>query len=82
MDASRNRHRVLQALVGVLVVAVLAGGVALRPSGRLLREFGAFSAETRVWVEGDPDPVAVTADALDGLPRATCRLAADELERP
>jgi uncharacterized membrane protein len=47
----------------------------------LLRSFGAFSSETRVWVEGDPDPVAETADSFDGLPRATYRLTPGELER-
>ena len=47
----------------------------------LLRRFGVFSSETRVWVEGDPDPVMQTADAFDGLPRATYRLTPGELER-
>jgi uncharacterized membrane protein len=47
----------------------------------LLRRFGVFSSETRVWVEGDPDPVVQTADAFDGLPRATYRLTTGELER-
>jgi uncharacterized membrane protein len=47
----------------------------------LLRRFGVFSSETRVWVEGDPDPVMQTADVFDGLPRATYRLTTGELER-
>jgi uncharacterized membrane protein len=47
----------------------------------LLRRFGVFSSETRVWVEGDPDPVMQTTDAFDGLPRATYRLTTSELER-
>jgi hypothetical protein len=47
----------------------------------LLQRFGAFSSETRVWVEGDPDPVVRTADVFDGLPRATYRLTTGELER-
>jgi uncharacterized membrane protein len=47
----------------------------------LLRSFGAFSSETRVWLEGDPDPVVETADSFDGLPRATYRLTPGELER-
>ncbi|HEV3015104.1 MAG TPA: hypothetical protein VG499_17665, partial [Actinomycetota bacterium] len=34
MDASGNRHRLLLAIVAALVVAVLAGAVALWPSGR------------------------------------------------
>jgi hypothetical protein len=63
----------------------LAAGVAqLDPADpgqlELLRQFGAFSSETRVWVEGDPDPVAETADSFDGLPRATYRLTPGELE--
>jgi uncharacterized membrane protein len=62
------------------------GGVAqLDPADpaelELLRSFGAFSSETRVWVEGDPDPVVETADSFDGLPRATYRLTPGELER-
>ena len=47
----------------------------------LLRRLGPFSSETRVWAEGDPDPVVKTADALSGLPRVIYRLTADELER-
>ena len=63
----------------------LAAGVAqLDPADpgelELLRRIGPFSSETRVWVEGDPHPVVETADAFDGLPRATYRLTADELE--
>ena len=47
----------------------------------LLRHFGAFSTDTRVWVEGDPEPVAETADGFDELPRASYRLDAGELDR-
>jgi uncharacterized membrane protein len=47
----------------------------------LLRHLGPFSTETRVWVEGDPDPVAETADTFATLPRVTYRLTADELDR-
>jgi uncharacterized membrane protein len=62
-----------------------AGTVRLDPADpgqlELLRRFGAFSAETRVWVEGDPEPVVETADSFDGLPRVTYRLDAGELDR-
>jgi uncharacterized membrane protein len=62
-----------------------AGTVRLDPADpgqlELLRRFGAFSAETRVWVEGDPEPVVETADSFDGLPRVTYRLDAAELDR-
>jgi uncharacterized membrane protein len=62
-----------------------AGTVRLDPADpgqlELLRRFGAFSADTRVWVEGDPEPVVETADSFDGLPRVTYRLDAGELDR-
>jgi uncharacterized membrane protein len=62
-----------------------AGTVRLDPADpgqlELLRRFGAFSAETRVWVADDPEPVVETADSFDGLPRVTYRLDAGELDR-
>jgi uncharacterized membrane protein len=62
-----------------------AGTVRLDPADpgqlELLRRFGAFSADTTVWVEGDPEPVMETADSFDGLPRVTYRLDAGELDR-
>ena len=62
-----------------------AGTVRLDPADpgqlELLRRFGAFSAETRVLVEGDPEPVVETADSFDGLPRVTYRLDAGELDQ-
>ena len=65
--------------------ALEAGTVRLDPADpaqlELLRRFGAFSSDTRVWVDGDPEPVVQTADSLDGLPRATYRLDAGELDR-
>jgi uncharacterized membrane protein len=65
--------------------ALEAGTVRLDPADpgqlELLRRFGAFSTDTRVWVEGDPDPVVETADSFDGLPRVTYRLGPGELER-
>jgi uncharacterized membrane protein len=47
----------------------------------LLRRFGPYSTDARVWVEGRPDPVVETAEALDDLPRVTYHLTAWELER-
>jgi hypothetical protein len=47
----------------------------------LLRRFGPFSTDTRVWADGHPDPVVETAEALDDLPRVTYQLAAWELDR-
>jgi uncharacterized membrane protein len=65
--------------------ALEAGTVRLDPTDPgqldLLRGYGPFSTDTRVWVEGDPDPVVETAEAFDGLPRVTYRLAAGELDR-
>jgi uncharacterized membrane protein len=61
-----------------------AGRVRLDPADpgqlELLRRFGAFSTDTRVWVEGDPEPVMETTDSFDGLPRVTYRLDAGELD--
>jgi uncharacterized membrane protein len=64
----------------------LSGGGArldLREQGHrdLLRRLGPFSADARVWVDGDPDPVVETAEALGDLPRVTYRLAPEELDR-
>jgi uncharacterized membrane protein len=65
--------------------ALSAGTVRLdlRDPGQLdlLNRYGPFSTDTRVWVDGDPEPVIETADALDGLPRVTYRLTAGELDR-
>jgi uncharacterized membrane protein len=65
--------------------ALEAGTVRLDPADpgqlELLRRFGAFSTDTKVWVEGDPEPVVETADGFDDLPRATYRLDADGLDR-
>jgi uncharacterized membrane protein len=47
----------------------------------LLRRFGPFSTDTRVWTDDQPDPVVETAEALDDLPRVTYQLAAWELDR-
>jgi uncharacterized membrane protein len=55
----------------------------LREQGELdlLRRFGPFSTDTRVWTDDQPDPVVETAEALDDLPRVTYQLAAWELDR-
>jgi uncharacterized membrane protein len=47
----------------------------------LLRRFGPFSTDTRVWIDEQPDPVVETAEALDDLPRVTYQLHAWELDR-
>jgi uncharacterized membrane protein len=65
--------------------ALEAGTVRLDPADpgqlELLRRFGVFSTATRVWIEGDPEPVAETADAFDDLPRTTYRLDIGEVDR-
>jgi uncharacterized membrane protein len=65
--------------------ALEAGTVRLDPADPaqldLLRRYGAFSTDTRVWVDGDPDPVVETAETFDGLPRVTYRLDEAELDR-
>jgi len=47
----------------------------------LLRHYGPFTTDTRVWVHGDPTPVIETADSLGDLPRFTYRLDPAELEQ-
>jgi uncharacterized membrane protein len=46
----------------------------------LLRRYGPFSTDARVWVDGDPTPVVETADSFGDLPRFTYRLDPAELE--
>jgi uncharacterized membrane protein len=46
----------------------------------LLRRFGPFSTDLRVWVEGDRLPVIQATETLEGRPRVTYRLNADELD--
>jgi uncharacterized membrane protein len=64
--------------------ALGGGGVRLdlREQGQLelLRRLGPLVADTQVWVDGDPDPVVTTAEALGDLPRVTYRLAPEELD--
>jgi hypothetical protein len=46
----------------------------------LLRRYGPFTTDARVWVHGDPLPVVETADSFGDLPRFTYRLDPAELE--
>jgi hypothetical protein len=46
----------------------------------LLRRYGPFAPDARVWVHGDPLPVIETADSFGELPRFTYRLDLAELE--
>jgi len=47
----------------------------------LLRRFGPFATDARVWVQGDPTPVIETGDSFGDLPRFTYRLDHTELDR-
>jgi uncharacterized membrane protein len=47
----------------------------------LLRRYGPFTTDTRVWLDGDPLPVIETADSLGDLPRFIYRLDPAELGR-
>jgi hypothetical protein len=47
----------------------------------LLRSYGPFTTDTRVWVHGDPTPVIETGDSLGDVPRFTYRLDPAELEQ-
>jgi uncharacterized membrane protein len=47
----------------------------------LLRRFGPFATDTRVWVQGDPTPVIETGDSFGDLPRFTYRLDQAELDQ-
>jgi hypothetical protein len=46
----------------------------------LLRRYGPFTTDTRVWVHGDPTPVIETTDSFGDLPRFIYRLDPTELE--
>jgi uncharacterized membrane protein len=46
----------------------------------LLRRYGPFTTDARVWVHGDPLPVIEIADSFGDLPRFTYRLDPGELE--
>ncbi|HEY7607100.1 MAG TPA: YibE/F family protein [Actinomycetes bacterium] len=47
----------------------------------LLRRFGPFATDARVWVQGDPTPVIETGDSFGDLPRFTYRLDQPELDQ-
>jgi hypothetical protein len=47
----------------------------------LLRWYGPFSTDLRVWVEDDPVPVVQATETLEGRPRITYRLTTEELQR-
>src|SRR4029450_8372768 len=47
----------------------------------LLRRYGPFTTDTRVWVHDDPTPVIETADSLGDMPRFTYRLDPAELDQ-
>ena len=47
----------------------------------LLRRYGPFSTDLRVWVEDDPVPVVQATENLEGRPRVTYRLTTEELDR-
>jgi hypothetical protein len=47
----------------------------------LLRRYGPFTTDAKVWVRGDPAPVIETGDGFGELPRFTYRLDQAELER-
>ena len=47
----------------------------------LLRRYGAFTTDAKVWIYGDPLPVIETADRFGDLPRFSYQLHPAELER-
>jgi uncharacterized membrane protein len=47
----------------------------------LLRRYGPFTPDARVWVHGDPTPVLETGDSFGDLPRFTYRLDPAEVEQ-
>jgi uncharacterized membrane protein len=47
----------------------------------LLRCYGPFSTDLRVWVQDDPVPVVQATENLEGRPRITYRLTTEELDR-
>ena len=74
MDASGNRHRLLLAVVGLLVLAVLAGAVALWPSGRLADPAAAGQADPTRFVPATLTSVRTVPceEAEPGVPGSTC----------
>jgi uncharacterized membrane protein len=76
-DAQRGASRLQRARTRGLVRLDLSHPQELD----LLRSYGPFTTDTRVWVHGDPTPVIETADSLGAVPRFTYRLDPAELEQ-
>lgn len=74
MDASGNRHRLLLGVVGLLVLAVLAGAVALWPSGRPADPAAAGQEDPTRFVPATLTSVRTVPcqEAEPGLPGSTC----------
>ena len=47
----------------------------------LLRRYGPFSTDLRIWVEDDPLPVVQATENPEGRPRVTYRLTTEEQDR-
>ena len=47
----------------------------------LVRQFGPFSTDLRIWVENDPLPVIQATENLEGRPRVTYRLTTQEQDQ-
>ena len=47
----------------------------------LVRQFGPFSTDLRIWVENDPLPVIQAIENLEGRPRVTYRLTTQEQDQ-
>ena len=63
----------------------LAAGIAHldlqdRDQFNLLRRYGPFSTDLRVWVQDDPVPVVQATENLEGRARVTYRLTTEELD--
>jgi uncharacterized membrane protein len=75
-DAQRGASWYQRARTGGLVQLDLTQPEQLE----LLRCYGPFTNDARVWVHGDPNPVVETGDTFGDLPRFTYRLDQTELE--
>jgi uncharacterized membrane protein len=75
-DAQRGASWYQRARTGGLVQLDLTQPEQLE----LLRRYGPFTNDARVWVHGDPNPVVETGDTFNDLPRFTYRLDQAELE--
>jgi uncharacterized membrane protein len=76
-DAQRGASWYRRARTGGLVSLDLGHPEQLE----LLRRYGPFATDARVWVHGDPMPVIEIGDSFGELPRFTYRLDHAELER-